>query len=137
VRPDELVIAVVGAHMSGMALNGELVALGGRFLQRASTSGDYRLFALAGGKVSRPGLLRVAQGTGQAIELETWALPAEGFARFVAAVPPPLSIGTIALHDGSTVKGFLVEVDGTVGARDITSYGGWRAFLAAKQPQQV
>jgi allophanate hydrolase len=135
VRSDELVIAVVGAHMSGMALNGEVIALGGRFLQRSRTAGDYRLFALEGGKVSRPGLLRVGQGVGQPIELEIWALPAEGFGRFVAAVPPPLSIGTIALHDGSTVKGFLVEAQATVGARDITSSGGWRAFLAAQRPQ--
>lgn len=129
----ELAIAVVGAHMSGMALNGELVAQGARFLQRSRTAAHYRLFALEGGKVGRPGLLRVAQDTGQAIELETWALAAEGFARFVAAVPPPLSIGNIALHDGSMVKGFLVEAEGVSGARDITSFGGWRAFLGARR----
>ncbi|MBO0740445.1 MAG: allophanate hydrolase [Hyphomicrobiaceae bacterium] len=134
-RTDELAIAVVGAHMSGMMLNSELVGLGGRFLQRGRTSADYRLFALQGGTVSRPGLLRVAQGSGHAIELETWALPAEGFARFVAAVPPPLSIGSVVLGDGSMVKGFLVEAEATYGAREISSFGGWRAFLAAELPQ--
>jgi allophanate hydrolase len=127
----EIAIAVVGAHLSGMSLNHEVVALGGRFLRAASTAADYRLFAL-GGTPARPGLLRVQPDGGASIEIETWALPAEAFARFVAAVPAPLSIGTIALDDGSTVKGFLVEAQATRGARDISSFGGWRAFLAKR-----
>ena len=36
VSGDEIAIAVVGAHLSGMALNGELKALGGRLLEAAS-----------------------------------------------------------------------------------------------------
>jgi allophanate hydrolase len=28
------------------------------------------------------------------------------------------------------VKGFLAESDGVNGARDISSFGGWRAFVA-------
>jgi allophanate hydrolase len=71
----------------------------------------------------------VPEGQGVAIELEVWALSAEGFGRFVAAVPPPLSIGTIALADGRAVQGFLAEAQGIVGARDISSFGGWRAFM--------
>ena len=59
-------------------------------------------------------------------------MPAESFGRFVAGVPPPLSIGTLRLADGRAVKGFLVEPEGVAGARDISSYGGWRAFVAAK-----
>jgi allophanate hydrolase len=47
----------------------------------------------------------------------------------VAAVPPPLSIGTITLADGRAVQGFLVEAQGIVGARDISSFGSWRAFM--------
>src|SRR5262249_7579818 len=53
----EVEIAVVGAHMSGMPLNGELGELSARFVSAVTTSPDYRLFALAGGKVARPGLL--------------------------------------------------------------------------------
>src|SRR5262249_34808704 len=41
---DDLAIAVVGAHLSGMALNGELTALGGRLLEAAVTAPDYQLF---------------------------------------------------------------------------------------------
>jgi allophanate hydrolase len=125
----EIAICVVGAHMSGMALNGELKALGGRFLEAAATVPDYRLFALSLAHPPRPGMLRVASG-GASIELEVWALPAEGFGRFVAAVPSPLSIGTVRLSDGRSVKGFLVEADGVSGAKDISHFGGWRAFMA-------
>jgi allophanate hydrolase len=125
----EIAIAVVGAHMSGMPLNGELKACGARFLGAEHTAPDYKLFALNGKPPARPGLLRVAAG-GASIALEVWALPADGFGRFVAAVPAPLSIGTLTLSDGRTVKGFLAESDGVNGARDISSFGGWRAYVA-------
>jgi allophanate hydrolase len=123
-------IAVVGAHLSGLALNHELVAHGGTLGRALRTLPCYRLHALAGGPPRRPGLLRVA-AAGGAIETEVWALPADGFARFVAAVPAPLCIGTVLLADGTAPKGFLVEPAGLAGAEDITAYGGWRAYLAA------
>jgi allophanate hydrolase len=126
----DVALAVVGAHLSGMPLNGELIATGARHLETTTTANDYRLLALSGTKPAKPGLLRVAAGSGSAIELEIWAMPVEAFGRFVAAVPPPMSIGTIVLADGRTVKGFLVEAQATVGARDISDLGGWRAFVA-------
>jgi allophanate hydrolase len=129
----EFSIAVVGAHLAGMPLNGELKSLGARLLEAAITAADYRLYALAGTHPPKPGLLRVAQGAGAAIEIEIWALPAEHYGRFVAAVPAPLSIGTIRLADGRSVQGFLVESAALAGARDISSFGGWRAFLAGQK----
>jgi allophanate hydrolase len=126
----EVAIAVVGAHMSGLPLNRELVDRGGRFLFTSATARDYRLFALES-EQPRPGLLRVAEGAGAAIDVEVWTLPLATFGRFIASVPPPLSIGTLRLSDGSAVKGFLVEAQGAIGARDISDYGGWRAFLSA------
>jgi allophanate hydrolase len=125
----EIAIAVVGAHLSGMPLNGELKSFGARFLERTTTAKRYRLFALAGAAPPKPGLLRVGDDDGVAIEVEVWAMPADEFGRFVAAVPPPLSIGTLALADGRGVKGFLVEAAATRGARDISQFGGWRAFM--------
>ena len=44
-----------------------------------------------------------------------------------------LSIGTLELDDGRAVKGFLVEAEAVDGARDISSFGGWRAFMAQNQ----
>jgi allophanate hydrolase len=127
---DEIAIAVVGAHLSGMALNGELKALGGRLLAVTATAPDYKLYALKGTTPPKPGMLRVKAGTGSSIQLEVWTLSAASFGKFVAAIPPPLSIGTIRLADGSGVKGFLVEPAAIDGARDISAFGGWRAFMA-------
>jgi allophanate hydrolase len=124
-------IVVVGAHLSGMPLNHELTSNGGVFRRAGPTAPDYRLYALAGGPPKRPGLLRVAAGTGQPILTEVWALPPAGFGRFVAGIPAPLGIGTLRLADGTTPKGFMVEPEGLIGAAEITQYGGWRAFIAS------
>jgi len=126
---EEIAIAVVGAHLSGMALNGELKALGGRLREAAVTAPDYKLYALDT-TPPKPGMLRVEAGKGSPIELEVWALSPASFGQFVAAVPPPLSIGTIRLADGRGVKGFIVEAAALNDARDISSFGGWRAYMA-------
>jgi allophanate hydrolase len=131
--PAEIPLAVVGAHLSGMPLNGELRAAGARLIERAATAPHYRLYALAGARPPKPGLLRVKNDAGTAVELEIWALSESAFGRFVAAAPPPLSIGTLELGDGRTVKGFLVEAEAIAGARDISSFGGWRAFVALQE----
>ena len=130
---DEIALAVVGAHLSGMPLNGELKNLGARFLEVAMTASDYRLFALTNSTPHKPGLLRVTKASGSPIEVEIWALPVEAFGQFVAAVPPPLSIGTLILSDDRTVKGFLVEAEAIAGARDISNFGGWRSFTAKEK----
>ena len=128
-RSEEIAIAVVGAHLSGMVLNGELKALGGRLLEASRTAPDYKLYALET-TPPKPGMLRVQAGTGSPIELELWALSAAAFGKFVAAIPSPLSIGTVRLVDGRGVKGFIVEPAEVEGARDISTFGGWRAFMA-------
>jgi allophanate hydrolase len=130
---DEVPLAVVGAHLSGMPLNGELRSAGARLIERTATAPHYRLYALAGTRPPKPGLLRVKNGAGAAIEIEVWAMSESAFGRFVAVVPPPLSIGTLDIGDGRAVKGFLVEAEAVAGARDISSFGGWRAFMAQEK----
>ena len=115
-----------------MRMRNEMQAAGALFLREARTSPDYRLFALAGGPPARPGLLRVTAGAGAAIAVEIWALPAEAFGRFVAGIPAPLGIGRLRLADGGSCQGFLVEEAGTHDARDISGFGGWRAYVAAQ-----
>jgi allophanate hydrolase len=129
-RSDAVMLAVVGAHLSGMPLNHELRALGSRFITATATAPDYRLYALPGTTPPKPGLLRIAADQGSAIAVEVWAMPPEAFGRFTAAVPPPLSIGSVRLADGRWVKGFLVEAEAVNGGRDISSFGGWREFVA-------
>jgi allophanate hydrolase len=126
---DEIPIAVVGAHLSGMALNGELRALNGKLIEATKTAPDYKLYALQT-TPPKPGMLRLEAGTGASIELEIWSLSSSAFGKFVNAIPAPMAIGTIRLADGRSVKGFLVEPEVLGEARDITAYGGWRKFMA-------
>jgi allophanate hydrolase len=125
-------IAVVGAHLSGMPLNGQLTQRGATLVRAAETAPDYRLYALAGTTPPKPGLVRVAPGGGRPIALELWDMPMEHYGSFVAQIPAPLGIGTLALADGSAVQGFLCEAHATAGAQDISQHGGWRAYLAAR-----
>jgi allophanate hydrolase len=124
-------VAVCGAHMQGLPLNPQLTERGARLVHRGHTARHYRLYALPGGPPARPGLVRAERGG--AIEVEVWEMPAERFGSFVDAIPQPLGIGTIELDDGSTVRGFLCEAYAVAGAHDITSLGGWRAYLASER----
>ncbi|MFN3661373.1 allophanate hydrolase [Yoonia sp.] len=122
-------IAVVGAHLTGMPLNHQLTDAGGRFLRETTTEPAYRLYALDGTVPPKPGLVRAADGA--AIKVEIWALPDAAFGRFVTAIPAPLGIGKLTLADGSTVSGFLCEPQALETAKDITDFGGWRAYTAS------
>lgn len=126
---DEIMVAAVGAHMSGLPLNHELTRLGARFVRAARTAPCYRLYSLPGGPPKRPGLMR--SDSGEAIALEVWALPRARFGEFMQGIPQPLGIGTLDLEDGSRVKGFICEAIGIEGAEDVSRFGGWRAWLAA------
>jgi allophanate hydrolase len=126
-------IVVVGAHLSGMPLNAQLLALNGRLLRKARTSDCYRLYALPGQIPPKPGLMRVAEAIDGQIEVEIWQLTPAAFGQFVAAIPSPLCIGTIVLSDGISAKGFLVEAVAIADAVDITHYGGWRSYMADRQ----
>ncbi|WP_442580961.1 allophanate hydrolase [Mesorhizobium sp. ASY16-5R] len=125
---DGIELAVVGAHLSGMPLNWQLQDLGAHFCRTTRTAASYRLYALVGQKVPKPGLVRTTDG-GESIEVEIWRLDPASFGRFVAAIPAPLGIGSLDLQDGSACKGFLVETAGLHGATDISHYGGWRAYV--------
>jgi len=122
-------LLVVGAHLRGQPLNWQLVAAGGTFVADVETSAEYRLYALDT-TPPKPGLARTTAG-GAPIAGELWRLPAAGFGTFVAALPEPMGIGSARLSDGRAVAGFLCEAVALEGARDITGFGGWRAFRAA------
>lgn len=130
--PATVQVAVVGAHLSGMPLNGQLTERGATLVRAAATRPDYRLFALPGTTPPKPGLVRVAPGAGAPIALEIWEMPLAHYGSFVAMVPAPLGIGTLALDDGSSVQGFLCEALATGGAEDITHHRGWRAYMQAR-----
>ena len=104
--PDETALFCIGAHMAGLPLNGQLAALGARFLREGRTTPEYSLHVLD----TRPGMVR--GGTGS-ITGEVWAMPTAGTAR---------------LMDGLCLS-FLAEAVAVAGTRDITSLGGWKAYL--------
>jgi allophanate hydrolase len=122
-------VAVAGAHLSGQPLNHQLTSAGGVLVRACRTARAYRLFALPNTTPPKPGVVRVDGEHGAALEVEVWALPPAAFGEFVARIPGPLCIGKVELEDGSQVSGFLCETHALDGARDITSFGGWRAYL--------
>jgi allophanate hydrolase len=124
-------LVVVGAHLSGMPLNGELQALGATFVKATSTTAAYRLYALPGTVPPKPGLLRVPS-EGREIDVEVWSLTPAAFGTFVSRIPAPLGIGTLQLKDGDAAKGFLVEAVAVDGAADISHFGGWRSYVAQR-----
>lgn len=121
-------VAVCGAHLSGLPLNWQLTQRGARLLGAVQSAPEYKFYALAGGPVQRPGMVRVNEG-GAAIHMEVWELPAEHFGSFVDGIPAPLGIGKVKLADGSWVSGFVCEVIGVEGGTEITELGSWRAWL--------
>lgn len=135
-KETELVkVAVVGAHLSGMALNSQLTARGARLVAATTTAERYRLFLLPGSQPLKPALMRVEKGF--AIALEVWELEVAAFGELVLDVPPPLGIGSVQLADDSWVKGFICEPWGLEGAEEISAYGGFAAYLEARQPSSV
>jgi allophanate hydrolase len=127
-------VAVVGAHLSGMPLNGQLTERGATLVCQAQTAAHYRLYALPGTTPPKPGLLRVAANQGARIALEIWDMPLVAYGSFVALIPAPLGIGTLELSDGSSVQGFVCEAQALQGgALDISDFGGWRAYIQSRK----
>ncbi|MEE4811898.1 allophanate hydrolase [Pseudomonas alliivorans] len=127
-RNDRVRLVVCGAHLDGLALNGQLKQRGARLLEATQSSPDYQLYALAGGPPFRPGMVRVAEG-GVAIEVEVWELPSAELGSFLTGIPAPLGLGKVQLADGRWETGFICEPYGLEGARNISELGGWRAYL--------
>lgn len=78
--PRSVEAAVVGAHLAGFPLNGQLTEPGGVLLERTRTAPICRLHRLAGGPVARRALERVGQGW-SSIEVEVGALPVDALGR--------------------------------------------------------
>ncbi|MHB1677213.1 MAG: allophanate hydrolase-related protein [Sulfuriferula sp.] len=127
---DLVLVAVCGAHMSGLPLNDQLLRLNAKLVSQTTTSSNYRLYHLANFHPSRPGMVRVTQG-GAAVNLEVWEVSMSNYGALISAIPAPLGIGRLELADGSWVQGFLCESYALEHAQNITSHGGWRQFLAS------
>ena len=121
-----VLLAVNGTLMRGLELNRNLVDAGASFVRETRTAPVYRLWSI---EDRHPAMLRVHEG-GAAVAVEVWSVPASGLAAILLAEPPGLSIGKVSLEDGSQTLGVLAEPELCRGMRDITAYGGWRAYIA-------
>jgi allophanate hydrolase len=128
-------LAVVGAHLSALPLNAQLLALGAHLVRRTKTTSAYRLHALAGTNPARPGLYPTTdKQQGAEIVAEVWELSQQAVAALLETIPSPLGLGRITLADGTTELGFIANGPVPAGSVDVTEYGGWRAYLAAPDP---
>ncbi|MCB1228922.1 MAG: allophanate hydrolase [Verrucomicrobiae bacterium] len=126
-------VVVCGAHLSGLPLNHQLTTRGGWLVEATQTAPCYRMFALPATEdfPPRPGLVR-DDSRGAAIEVEIWSVPASSFGTFVDGIGSPLGIGKVTLADSREVSGFVCEEWATVSAEEITSHGGWRAWMPSR-----
>lgn len=125
-------LAVVGAHLTGMPLNYQLIDRDAVLIKKTFTSQDYLLYALANSIPPKPGLIRTAEGKGACIEVEIWRIPSIHIGSFLSLIPPPLGLGTVTLKDGNKVKGFICEGIGLEGAINISEFGGWRNYCLSE-----
>ena len=128
---DTVKLAVVGAHLKDMPLHWQLTSRDAAFVGAFETAPTYRLYAIAESVPPKPALVHSQDGA--AIKVEVYELGMAEFGSFTAEVPAPLAIGNVTLADGSSVKGFVSEPRATIGAKDITDLGGWRAFMDQSQ----
>jgi hypothetical protein len=123
-----VLLAVNGTLMRGSKLNSHMAAAKATFVREACTEPAYRLWSIHD---DHPAMVHVTDGSGAAMKVEVWAVPLPAVAGLLQAEPPGLAIGKIRLDDGSIVLGVLGESAFVEGEREITEYGGWRAYAAA------
>ena len=124
---DMALLAVNGTLMRGLELNPNLIAVAATFVREDTTEPCYRLWSIDD---RHPAMMRTP-GEGTAVAVEVWDVPMAGLAKVLLSEPPGLCIGKVALADGTVVLGVLGEPFLCAGRREITEYGGWRAYTAA------
>ncbi len=125
---DEVLLAVNGTLMRGLKLNPNMAAAEATFLREAATEPAYRLWSI---RDDHPAMVRVTDGKGVRVAVEIWSVPASGLASILLKEPPGLTIGKVRLDDGETVLGVIGEPALVEGQKEITTFGGWRAYVAA------
>lgn len=119
-----VLLAVNGTLMRGLKLNPNLLKVNAQFVKEDKTDEHYRLWSI---NDDHPGMIR-EEGKGNNIDLEIWSVPAGGVAEVLTNEPAGLCIGKLRLQDGSYVLGVLAEPWLVQGQKEITRYGGWRAY---------
>ncbi len=124
-----VLLAVNGTLMRGLKLSPNMAAAGASFVRETATEPVYRIWTI---NDDHPAMIRVTDGSGVAVAVEVWSVPAGGLAGILLNEPPGLTIGKVNLADGSTVLGVIGEPALVEGQREISQHGGWRAYTAAE-----
>lgn len=130
---ENTLLAVNGTLMRGLELNPNMLAVGATFVREDETDACYRIWTIDD---RHPAMMRTP-GEGTRVALEIWSVPAAGLGKILQSEPPGLSIGKVVLRDGSIVLGVLGEPFLCAGRREITEFGGWRAYVASKSSPQA
>jgi len=123
---NQILLAVNGTLMRGLELNQNLIAAGATFVREAHTEPAFRLWTIHD---RHPAMVRVKTGGG-AVAVEVWSVPPAGLASILLKEPAGLSIGKVKLADESEVLGVLAEPVLCESQKEITQFGGWRAYIA-------
>ena len=130
---ETLKLAVNGTLMRGLALNPNLLNVGAAFEREAKTAPTYRLWSIDD---RYPAMVKVREG-GVAVAVEVWRAPLSALGVILMQEPPGLAIGKVILEDGEEVLGVIGEPLTVDGKKEITHYGGWRAYWAAQQLEKL
>ncbi len=124
---DTLKLAVNGTLMKGLSLNPNMLNVGSTFEREAKTEPSYRIWSIDD---DYPAMIKVKEG-GVSVALEVWNVPLAGLGIILSQEPPGLAIGKLTLEDNEEVLGVIGEPLTVEGKKEITQYGGWRAYQAA------
>lgn len=122
--PETLKLAVNGTLMQGLALCPNLLNVGATFEREARTEAAYRIWTIDD---NYPAMIKVREG-GVTVAVEVWNVPLAGLGIVLSQEPPGLAIGKVRLEDGEEVLGVIGEPLTVEGKKEITQYGGWRAY---------
>ena len=128
-KQNNLLLAVNGTLMRGLELENNLKEVGAFFIKESKTEKAYRLYSI---NDKYPAMIKVANG-GNTVDVELYAISDEGVKQVLAKEPPGLTIKEITLIDGASVLGVVGEDDIIKGQKEITSYGGWRNYIAKRE----
>lgn len=122
------ILAVNGTLMRGLELEDNLKQANALFIKESKTEKAYRLYSI---NDQYPAMIKVDRG-GNTVDVELYEISEEGLKEVLAKEPPGLTIKEITLIDGSRVQGVVGLESITKGQKEITTYGGWRNYLASK-----
>ncbi len=123
-------LAVNGTLMRGLELNANLQTIQATFICETKTEPSYLLWSI---EDRYPAMMRVTSG-GAAIAVEVWAVPTVSLGKLLLQEPSGLCIGKVRLSNGEVVLGVLGEAFLCEGRREISQWGGWRAYIADLKP---